>query len=130
MPETWHSLYLRADDPPAIVAVLVAALQQRGYQRYDPFAGGTGTPSGLKTFVRHFIAPSVDGWVRILGEPDLQVVNDLSKDRLVLHAWLTDADGGLALYQDGQASDAALATLLRPGRLLMTCDARWPAMYL
>ncbi len=116
MPEMWHSLYLRADDPPAIAAALLGALRQHGYQRYDPFAGGTGTPPGLKTFVRHFIAPAVDGWVRILGEPDLQTVIDLSKGRVVLHAWLTDADGGLALYRDGQASDEALATLLRPGK--------------
>jgi hypothetical protein len=116
MPETWHSLYLPAGDPPAITAALLDALHQLGYQRYDPFAGGTGTPPGLKTFVKHFIAPPVDGWARILGEPDLQAVIDLSKGRMVLHAWLTDADGNVSLYQDGQARDEALTTLLRPGK--------------
>lgn len=116
MLETWHSLYLRADDPQAITAALVESLLRHGYQRYDPFAGGTGTPPGLKTFVKHFVAPPVDGWIRILGEPNPQTVTDLSKGRVVLHAWLTDAYGGIQLYRDGQIRDEELAALLRPGK--------------
>src|SRR5262245_10590817 len=105
MSETWHSLYLRADDTQAVADALIDALRHHGYQRYDPFSGGTGTPPGLKTFIKHFVAPPSDGWVRILGEPDVSSLIDLSAGRTLLHAWLDAADSGIELYRDG-ATDA------------------------
>lgn len=116
MSETWHSLYLRAADAPAVVVALVNALQQHGYQRYDPFAGGSGTPPGLKIFVKHYVAPTVDGWVRILGDPDPAVLNDLSTHWTLLHAWLTDTDSGIDVYEHGSVIPDGLSAYLRPGK--------------
>jgi hypothetical protein len=105
----WHSLYLRPenpggtdslDDSAAIRTALIDILQQHGYKAYDPFAGGTGTPPGLKTFVRHFVAPPIDGWVRVLGEPERAILSDLSTGRVVLHAWIDEGDSGMEVYHD------------------------------
>src|SRR3954465_10887872 len=98
MSETWHSLYLRADETQSIEAALIDSLLQHGYQRYDPFAGGTGTPPGLKTFVKHFVAPPTDGWVRILGEPDSSSLIDLSTGHPLLYAWIVGSDSGMEFY--------------------------------
>jgi hypothetical protein len=118
MSETWHSLYLRADETQAVADALIDALRHHRYQRYDPFAGGTGTPPGLKTFVKHFVAPPSDGWVRILGEPEPRSLIDLSAGRTLLYAWLDAADSGIELYRDGATDADALGDFLRPGKTL------------
>jgi hypothetical protein len=110
----WHSLYLQPhnardlDDAAAVKTALVDVLQKHGYTPYDPFAGGTGTPPGLKTFVRHFVAPMSDGWVRILGQPDLAILSDLSTGRLVLHAWINEDDSGIEVYRSGHIDEMAV----------------------
>lgn len=105
----WHSLYLQPEnsdgpDSPdysaAVRTALIDILQQHGYKAYDPFAGGTGTPPGLKTFVRHFVAPHIDGWVRVLGEPERAILSDLSTGWVVLHAWIDEGDSGIDVYRD------------------------------
>jgi len=116
MSETWHSLYLRAADTSAVAAALADTLQQRGYQRYDPFAGGSGTPPGLKVFIKHFVAPAVDGWVRVLGDPDPAAFSDLSSHGTLLHGWLSDADSGIEVYINGTAVPDGLSAYLRPGK--------------
>jgi hypothetical protein len=99
---SWHSLYLHTTDTASIAATLRALLAAQGYVAYDPFPGGGGTPPGLRELVRQFVAPPQDGWVRVLGAPDEAVLPDLSRESgPVLCAWVTDEDGGFALYQDG-----------------------------
>jgi hypothetical protein len=112
----WHNLYFRSNEQPSIAAALTEVLQQHGYQPYDPFPGGSGTPIGVTTFVKLFVAPPVDCWVRVLGEPDLDCLGDLSTGRSVLHAWLTDTDSGIALYQDGSIDAQGLSAYLRSGK--------------
>ncbi len=111
----WHSLYFRSNEVSSIVAALVETYQQRGYQPYDPFPGGSGTPIGVKTFIRLFIAPPIDCWVRVLGEPDLDCLDAVSAGKSMLHAWLTDTDSGIDLYQDGKLDPQGLAAYLRTG---------------
>jgi hypothetical protein len=119
---SWHSLYLRtADsntDAHTIATALIDSLHQYGYQRYDPFPGGTGTPPGLKQFVKQFVAPAVNGWVRILGEPDSKALHDLSTHYPVIFAWLTETDSGMTLYRDGGIDPEGLSAYLRPRQRL------------
>ena len=68
---SWQSLFLRTDsladnladsraesqtteiiDQAAVVAALLDTAQRCGYERYDPFTGGSGTPPRLKTLDR------------------------------------------------------------------------------
>ncbi|MCC7445892.1 MAG: hypothetical protein IT324_00680 [Anaerolineae bacterium] len=116
MSETWHSLYLRTADAPAVAAALIDSLQQHGYQRYDPFAGGSGTPPGLKTFIKQYVAPTADGWVRVLGDPDLAVFSDLSTRWALLHGWLSDSDSGIEVFANGAVIPDGLIAYLRPGK--------------
>lgn len=118
MPTTWHSLYLQNDDSSAVVTALVDTLQSLGYQRYDPFPGGMGTPPGLKTFAKYFVTPSQHGWVRILGEPAPDLLPALSQKHLLLYAWLTDSASGVEVYSDGERHDERLHEFLRLGASL------------
>ncbi len=118
MSETWHSLYLRADDAEAVAAALIDALRHHGYQPYDPFAGGNGTPPGLKTFVKHFVAPPTDGWLRVLGEPDPSSLIDLRTGQTILYAWLTASDCGIEVYRDGATDPGGLIDFLRSDKTL------------
>ncbi len=116
MSATWHSLFLRTDDAEVVASALIDALRRHGYLRYDPFAGGTGTPPGFKTFIKHFIAPPTDGWVCILGEPDPSSLIDLSGGQTLLYAWIVDADCGIEVYRDGATDPDGLVEFLRPGK--------------
>jgi hypothetical protein len=118
MSETWHSLYLRADDTDAVAAALIDALRHHGYQRYDPFAGGTGTPPGLKSFIKHFVAPPTDGWVHVLGEPDPSSLVDLSAGQTLLYTWLTATNSGIDVYSDGATDPEGIVQYLRPGKTI------------
>ncbi len=125
MSETWYSLYLLTADAPAVAAALIDALHQHGYQRYDPFAGGSGTPPGLKTFIRQYVAPSLDGWVRVLGDPDPGTLTDLSTHWTLLHAWLTDTGSGIDVYQNGAVNADGLILYLRPGKTADDLNRAW-----
>jgi len=117
MTQTWTSLYVQLTDSAVAADALRSLLAERGYQPYDPFPGGTGTPPGQKETVRLFVAPAQDGWVRVLGEVDQSLLPDLSRalKTPVLYAWLDEQDGGMSLYQDGEQQDdpASFASYLR-----------------
>jgi hypothetical protein len=113
---SWHSLYIQSEDSAAVTAMLRDALQQVGYIPYDPFPGGLGTPPELKTFVRHFVAPAQDGWVRILGEPDEVAIEIVSRSSPVLYIWLTDTDSSINVYDKGKYDPAVLANYLLPNK--------------
>lgn len=69
---TWALMAVRDVEPQAVAAALGDVLGAQGFQPYDPFPGGAGTPPGFKAFVRLFVSPPVSSasgaWVRILGE--------------------------------------------------------------
>jgi hypothetical protein len=114
--QSWHSLYLQTGDQQAVITALVDVLTRAGYTRYDPFAGGMGTPPGLKTFVKLFVTPAQDGWVRVLGEPDPAILPDLSQQFALLHAYLNDKDAGITVYRAGSSVPDGLTGILRPGK--------------
>lgn len=99
MSQTWSSLFLPTHDSPAVAGALRDILKGRGYEPYDPFPGGTGTPPGWSDLVRQFVAPAREGWVRVLGEPVEAALPELSRglDLPVIHGWLSEQDGGFAL---------------------------------
>jgi hypothetical protein len=114
----WHQFYVQTGDMASVESILAVTLEAHGYRRYDPFPGGAGTLPGLKTFVKHFVAPPEAGWVRVLGNPDPEtlpaLVAALSAGRALLIAWLSDAEGELEAYRDGQS--ITLDSFLQPGK--------------
>lgn len=111
----WQQLYVRCDDPAAVEAGLIDALTAHGYVRYDPFPGGTGTPPRYKTFVRLFVAPPVDGWIRVIGGTEAEITphicKTLSAGRALFRAWITGSEGGVEAYQDGRNAPERLAAM-------------------
>src|SRR5258708_3770576 len=118
MTNSWNSIYLQTHETAAVVITLVESLQALGYQRYDPFPGGMGTPPGLKTFAKYFVAPAQDGWLRILGEPVADLLPVLSRKMPLLYAWLAETGSGIEVYNDGERHDDRLVDYLRSGRVL------------
>src|SRR5260221_2576821 len=112
----WHSLYLKSDQSATVALKLVPSLEQLGYRRYDPFPGGAGTPPGLTQYMRLFVAPQQDSWVRVLGSPDLACLPELSYIAPVLHLWLDETASGRAFFREGERDDEALVQFLAPGR--------------
>ncbi len=123
MSSPWHSLYLKVsepDDHTAIITALRQALQAHGYEPYDPFSGGSGTPPKFKTFIKQFVALPQAGWSRVLGDPDPAALMTLSETQPMLYGWLSDAGGGWQVISGGVASAdlAAFAPYLKPGKTL------------
>lgn len=118
----WHSLFLRTTEPPtdqaAVTTALLDSAQRGGYERYDPFTGGMGTPPRLKTFVKHFVAPAADGWIRVLGTPDRNIVIDLSRWQPVVYLWFDGDQVGVEAYNNGSTAPEALADFLIRGKTL------------
>ena len=129
MTAAWHNLYIPGAEPAAVSAALRALLGQHGYTPYDPFPGGTGTPPGLTTLARLFVAPAQDGWVRVLGELDRDWWSPLSAalGQPVLGAWLDDESGGFALASGDQCHETpeAFAPYLRESATLDDLRRAW-----
>lgn len=105
----WHSAFARSEDPARLTAALLAILIDQGYNRFDPFPGGSGTPIAYKQFVKLFIGPAQAGWIRVIGAPDLIALAALSREASLLYGWLTDNDSGWRVFADGEAHDEAIA---------------------
>lgn len=118
MSQSWHSLFLPDAEPEAVISALHAVLTAHGYAEFDPFPGGTGTPLKLAATVRHFVSPASDGWVRVLGDPDDELLRafHVALDQPVIVGWLTEEDGGFALLHGGERHDdpAKFAEFLHP----------------
>lgn len=121
MSTPWNNLYLNVDAPSEralsdVTDALLAALIGEGYTRYDPFAGGNGTPPGLKIFNKLFVLPLEAPWLRITGALDRAAALKLSARYRLLRGWLDESGGGWEVLQAGAAADdpAAFAPFLRP----------------
>jgi hypothetical protein len=114
----WHTAFIRADDPAPVASSLFAALTALGYSRYDPFPGGSGTPPALKTFVKQLLSPARDGWVRILGTPDLEAFLMVSQQWPLVYGWFTEADSGWCVLDHGHSTTdaAAFEPYLKPNQ--------------
>jgi len=127
MSARWHALFIPLEDADRVESALRESLAALGYQPYDPFPGGSGTPPGLTDLVRTFVAPPGEGWTRVLGDVDAVALPALSAalDAPLLEGWLFDEDGGFAVWRDRarDASADALAAFLRPDRSRADLDA-------
>src|SRR5579859_6117814 len=98
----WHALFFKVEEkdaataPAAIAEALLDALTANGYTRYDPFPGGNGTPPALKTFVRQFVSPTRDGWVRVLGKSDTELLMAFKSQWPILYGWLDQGESETA----------------------------------
>ena len=112
----WHSLFISTDEAAPVVSALIEALALYGYMPYDPFPGGNGTPPAYKQFVRQFVSPAQNGWVRILGVPDPDALRSLSAKWPILYAFLDGDAGEWRVVYNGQSdtSAAAFTAYLKP----------------
>ncbi|MGQ9910173.1 MAG: hypothetical protein ACUVS2_15210 [Candidatus Flexifilum sp.] len=110
---SWNMLYAAADDQTAVVDALVRALTMSGYQIYDAY--GSAFPPAFARAVRSFVAPSIGGWTRIVGEIDSGVLPLLSIDHPLIEARIAagETEAGvevsLTVWLDGSALDADAA---------------------
>ncbi len=118
--QNWYRLLVPATDAHQVAAALRSVLEAREYIPFDPFPGGTGTPPGLTSTVRLFVAPPQDGWVCVLGEYPENLIDNVSRelDSPVLSGWLTETESGFALVEGSTRRDdpAAFERYLRPGQ--------------
>jgi hypothetical protein len=107
MSQTWYRLFIPHTDSAAITDALRTVLAAQGYNPYDPFPGGTGTPIGLTEMVKLFVAPPEDEWITVLGQFPEESLLDLHQalDAPVIYGYLTDDSGGFVLFADGTRYD-------------------------
>ncbi len=103
----WASAYLPGVTKKQVVAVLRELYESSGYQPYDPFPGGTGTPPTLSRSVRLFVAPTHKGWVRIIGESEPEILQSLAEklDISLVSVWIDEKDGRVEVFGGKKLSD-------------------------
>jgi hypothetical protein len=99
MASSFHSLYLPSANRETVIATLQESLSALGYTAFDPFALLPG--KSYAQAVRLFVAPVAEGWLRIIGESDENLLPILSQQSLCLSISLSGADADIALYADG-----------------------------
>lgn len=114
---SWHSLFFPSDDTGAVIATLNDSLMALGYERYNPF--GLLPGKAYPQTVRLFVAPSTNGWVRVIGQPDERQLPALTASGLCMWVALDAADARLTVYQGNAPAEPAiaLAPYLRSGCL-------------
>lgn len=112
----WHSLYLPSDDRERLLAALHGALDALGYILYDPFTHWQPVDSYPRT-VKLFVAPACMGWLRVIGEPDPDLLPALSRTAPLLHLALDHDRDHAAFFAEGAQHElvAGLTPYLRPG---------------
>ena len=86
----WSSIYIPTGDEAKVVTAFEKATSTAGYKPYNPFPGGGGTPTGILTRVRMFVAPGENGWTRIIGLPDVELLNSLAEalQSSLVYVWI------------------------------------------
>jgi hypothetical protein len=115
MTKSWDSLYLTSNDSRLVAETLSAALTALGYEHYNPF--GLLPGKAYPHHVRLFVAPAVDGWTRVIGAPDIQLLPMLSASALCLFLSLNGAEASVKVFENGAETrpESTLAHYLRPG---------------
>lgn len=115
MDKSWGSLYLPCVEQEDIAALLRATLIQQGYTLYDPF--GLIPGKAYDHYVRLFVAPPVDGWLRVIGLPQTPLCEALSHKAVCLALELNGTEATIDVYVNGQQPEPelALAPCVRPG---------------
>lgn len=113
---SWHNLYLFYADSQPVAEALRHSLDALNYESFDPF--GLFPVRAYAQAVRLFVAPSQNGWVRVIGTPDQQQLPALSRLGLCLSAGIQEGQAHIAVYQDSQAvpPENALVPHLRAGK--------------
>src|SRR5436305_14681566 len=96
---SWSSLYLPCADN--VVETLKDALKALGYHLYDPF--GLIPGKAYPQVVRLFVAPAREGWTRIIGEPDADLLAPLSQIAPCLQIQLDGPNATIAAYENGSS---------------------------
>jgi hypothetical protein len=65
----WQRILFQSTQHEVLSQVIKSVLENDGFKLYDPFAGGTGTPVGIKERLRMFLAPPLEGWTRLAIAP-------------------------------------------------------------
>ncbi len=114
MTASWTSLYLPCED--SLAPALQESLTALGYTLYNPF--GLLPGKAYTQSVRLFVAPPVNGWTRVIGEPDARQFPFLSKHCLCVYVALNGKDAHIEVYVDGERVEpqTALVPYLRDGR--------------
>ncbi len=119
MTEVWHSLYLRSPEAEKVASTLRDALMKQGYILYDPFGliPGAAYADSLKLFV----APAVNGWVRVLISPEtlipVETMEIIARHAFCFTLSFTDDNMKVTVYKDGQEAElSALKPYLKDGR--------------
>lgn len=113
----WSSLYLPYVDSAQVAAQVESSLTALGYTRYNPFGSMPG--KAYPHTVRLFVAPAREGWVRVVGIPDVAQLPLLSRETVCLWLALDGSAADISIYAEGAAADAgALAPYLREGHTL------------
>ena len=122
----WSSVYIPIGDEERVTAALQATYTAAGYTPYNPFPGGTGTPKGIETRIRLFAAPGEDNWTRIIGEPDADLLADLSKEMEspLVYAWIKENESAVDVIGGGD-----LSQFLREGKSSADIDAALAAQF-
>lgn len=114
MATTWNCLYLPSDDAGTVVKRIQDSLINLGYTLYNPF--GLIPGKAYPRSVRLFIAPSVGGWVKVIGTPDDAQFAELSKNTTLVYAALNGTEADIRVYINGESvnPETALSSYLRP----------------
>jgi len=111
---TWHSLYLRSDDPNAVAEHLRGVLTAFDYTLYDPF--GTMPGAAYNQSVKLFVSPTDSGWVRVIGNVDSALLSQISEVALCLSAEFDDNSARVTVFEQGNpVTIDALTQFLRDG---------------
>jgi hypothetical protein len=118
---SWSSLYLPCADN--VVETLKDALKALGYQLYDPF--GLIPGKAYPQAVRLFVAPAREGWTRIIGELDADLLAPLSQIAPCLQIQLDGPNATIAAYENGSSvapSEAFAAYISQPDCIQQALD--------
>ncbi len=113
----WNSTFIKTDSAALVAAWLTDAFTVQGWQAYDPFPGGAGTPFSVTQFAKTFTFALSNDWTRIVSEgalPD-NILRALSVP--VLRGWLDAERGGWDARPDAPQNGEleALEYFILPG---------------
>ncbi len=75
----WASAYVSLADKKRLISAIREIYESAGYIAYDPFPGGNGTPSGISSTSRLFVARPESGWIRMIGEVEVNILKKLAE---------------------------------------------------
>lgn len=75
----WASAYVPLADKKRLISTFREIYESAGYIAYDPFPGGNGTPSGISSTSRLFVARPDSGWIRMIGHAEADILKKLAE---------------------------------------------------